>query len=82
MPQQGIKCIASYRQLRHLILSVVRHTRKSQRTNSTFGFCRHESQHLKNQKSCFFANARMTKFEKKIYNIENANSYNDKCPKG
>ena len=26
---------------------------KAHRTNSTFGFCRHESQRRKNQKSCF-----------------------------
>ena len=27
--------------------------KKTSRTNSTFGFCRHESQRRKNQKSCF-----------------------------
>lgn len=38
---------------------VVRHTEKeSPRTNSTFGFCRPESQTQKNQKSYFLANAR------------------------
>jgi hypothetical protein len=28
-------------------------TKKASRTNSTFGFCRHTSQNLKNQKSYF-----------------------------
>jgi len=32
----------------------VPHCEKANSTNSTFGFCRHESQHRKNQKSCFF----------------------------
>jgi len=27
--------------------------KKASRTNSTFGFCRHDSQRRKNQKSCF-----------------------------
>jgi hypothetical protein len=27
--------------------------KEASRTNSTFGFCRHESQRRKNQKSCF-----------------------------
>jgi hypothetical protein len=36
----------------------VRHTRKANRTNSTFGFCRHAKPTLKKPKELFFANAR------------------------
>jgi hypothetical protein len=35
--------------------------KKTSRTNSTFGFCRHKSQHLKKPKELFFANARTDK---------------------
>jgi hypothetical protein len=38
--------------------TVVRHTRKANRTNSTFGFCRHAKPTLKKPKELFFANAR------------------------
>jgi hypothetical protein len=37
---------------------VVRHTKKANRTNSTFGFCRHAKPTLKKPKELFFANAR------------------------
>jgi len=36
----------------------VRHTRKANRTNSTFGFCRHAKLTLKKPKELFFANPR------------------------
>jgi hypothetical protein len=35
----------------------VRHTEKSQLTNSTFGFCQHKSQTLKKPKELFFGKA-------------------------
>ena len=35
--------------------------KKTSRTNSTFGFCRHESQRRKNQKSCFLPTLGQTK---------------------
>jgi len=34
-------------------IQVSSNLKKANRTNSTFGFCRHESQRRKNQKSCF-----------------------------
>ncbi len=40
--------------------------KKANRTNSTFGFCRHTSQRRKNQKSCFLPTHGQTNRYKKV----------------
>ncbi len=42
---------------RFIHVTVVRHTRIANRTNSTFGFCRHAKPMLKKPKELFLANA-------------------------
>jgi len=53
----------------------VRHTRKANRTNSTFGFCRHAKPTLKKPKELFFANAR-PKIEQNTGNRKKRNRMN------
>ncbi|MFN2262434.1 MAG: hypothetical protein ABR595_10260, partial [Psychroflexus sp.] len=43
---------------------VVCHAEKADRTNSTFGFCRHTSQPLKKPKELFLAHARKKSLRK------------------
>jgi hypothetical protein len=47
-----------------LILDRYAQLKKASRTNSTFGFCRHESQRRKNQKSCFLPTLEKMKIDK------------------
>ncbi|MFD1015743.1 hypothetical protein [Winogradskyella rapida] len=44
------------------------HTEKASRTNSTFGFCRHESQHRKTKRAVFCQ--RLNDIEKKELNLK------------
>uniref|UniRef100_UPI004048A79D hypothetical protein n=1 Tax=Mariniflexile sp. TaxID=1979402 RepID=UPI004048A79D len=53
----------------------MRHTRKANRTNSTFGFCQHAKPTLKKPKELFFAKAR-PKIEENEENRKKRNRMN------